>query len=104
MSGQAADVAGKVVLVTGGAQGIGGGAAKLCAERGAKVIITDVQREKGDALAQSLRDAGHEAAFMQLDVSDAQAVEDVFKNVGEKKEVPVLILHRTRPVRLCGYL
>lgn len=83
MSGQAADVAGKVVVVTGGAQGIGGGAARLCAERGAEVIITDVQQEKGDALAQSLRDAGHKATFMQLDVRDAQAVENVFKKVGE---------------------
>ncbi len=83
MNMPAANVAGKIVLVTGGAQGIGGGAAKLCAERGAEVIITDVKQETGEALAQSLRDEGHKATFLQLDVRDAAAVENAFQTVRE---------------------
>lgn len=83
MSGQAADVAGKVVLITGGAQGIGGGAAQLCAERGAEVIITDINQDKGKALAQSLGDQGYKAIFMQLDVSNADDVENTFQKVNE---------------------
>lgn len=83
MSNQAADVEGKVILITGGAQGIGGSTARICAERGAEVIITDVKQETGEALAQSLRDAGHKATFFALDVRDAEAVERVFQTVGE---------------------
>ena len=84
MSERAANVEGKVVLITGGAQGIGGGTARLCAERGAEVIITDLKQEKGEALAQSLRDSGHKATFLQLDVRDPQAVEGVFQKVDEQ--------------------
>ena len=83
MSNQAADIEGKVILITGGAQGIGGSTARICAERGAEVIITDVKQETGEALAQSLRDAGHKATFFQLDVRDAEAVERIFQQVGE---------------------
>ena len=83
MSMQAANVEGKVVLITGGAQGIGGSTAQICAERGAEVIITDIKQETGETLAQSLRDAGHKATFHQLDVRDPKAVERVFKKVGE---------------------
>ena len=83
MSNQAANIEGKIILITGGAQGIGGNTAQLCAERGAEVFITDVKEEKGEALAQSLRDAGHKATFLQLDVRDPEAVERVFQKVAE---------------------
>ena len=94
MSERAANVEGKVVLITGGAQGIGGGAAQLCAERGAEVIITDLKQEKGEALAQSLRDSGHKATFLQLDVRDPKAVQSVFQKVDET--------HRRLDVLICA--
>ena len=44
-------VSDKVTIVTGGAGGIGGATAKLLAEEGATVIITDVNQEPGETLA-----------------------------------------------------
>ena len=41
----------KVIIITGAAQGMGETHARLCLEEGAKVVLTDINSEKGDALA-----------------------------------------------------
>ncbi len=66
------DIAGKVFIVTGGASGLGEGTARMLAERGGKVVIADMQVEKGEAVA---REIG--GAFAKCDVTseaDGQAV------------------------------
>lgn len=66
------EVAGKVVVVTGGASGLGEGAARLLASKGAKVVVADMQVDKGESVA---KDIG--GAFVRCDVSqesDGQAV------------------------------
>ena len=66
------DIAGKVFIVTGGASGLGEGTARMLAASGAKVVIADLQADKGEALANELG-----GAFVRCDVSqeaDAQAV------------------------------
>ncbi len=55
----------KTILITGAAQGIGAACAQLCINEGARVILTDIQEEKGTALATSL---GEQAVFHRLDV------------------------------------
>ncbi|MBO2461383.1 SDR family NAD(P)-dependent oxidoreductase [Actinomadura violacea] len=62
----------KVAVVTGGASGIGGAVTRLFVERGARVVVVDLQRDAGDALAKELGDA---VVFRQGDVSD-RAVAD----------------------------
>src|SRR6266542_4160704 len=65
------DIAGKVFLVTGGASGLGEGTARMLAANGGKVVIADLQADKGEALANELG-----GAFVKCDVSqegDAQA-------------------------------
>jgi NAD(P)-dependent dehydrogenase (short-subunit alcohol dehydrogenase family) len=65
------DIAGKVFIVTGGASGLGEGTARMLAGAGAKVVVADVQADKGEALA---REIG--GAFIKCDVTqeaDAQA-------------------------------
>jgi len=62
-----------VFIVTGGASGLGGGTSRLLAANGAKVVIADVQADKGEALA---RELGAGARFVKCDVTseaDAQA-------------------------------
>ncbi|MDH4059982.1 MAG: 3-hydroxyacyl-CoA dehydrogenase [Aquincola sp.] len=65
------DIAGKVFIVTGGASGLGEGTARMLAAAGGKVVVADVQADKGQALA---REIG--GAFVKCDVTqeaDAQA-------------------------------
>lgn len=48
----------KTVLVTGGARGIGKGLARACLEEGAKVIITSLHAETGEAAVAELSGLG----------------------------------------------
>ena len=63
-------VEGKVAVVTGSGQGIGEAIARRLAEFGAKVIITDINREKGQATADALCAEGYEASFKYFNVTD----------------------------------
>jgi NAD(P)-dependent dehydrogenase (short-subunit alcohol dehydrogenase family) len=62
------DIAGKVFIVTGGASGLGEGAARMIAAHGGKVVIADMQVDKGEAVAQSIGAAN--ASFLKCDVSN----------------------------------
>ena len=65
------EIAGKVFIVTGSASGLGEGAARMLVREGAKVVIADVQADKGEALARELG-----GAFVKCDVTqeaDGQA-------------------------------
>ncbi len=61
----------KVALVTGAASGLGKAIATRFAEEGAKVVIADVDEEKGREVADSLADA----LFVQVDVTKADSVQ-----------------------------
>jgi NAD(P)-dependent dehydrogenase (short-subunit alcohol dehydrogenase family) len=63
-------VEGKVALVTGGASGIGRGCAEILAREGASVVITDVQDDKGRALAHEI---GGRTLFLHHDVTREDA-------------------------------
>ncbi|NQW01427.1 MAG: SDR family oxidoreductase [Rhodospirillales bacterium] len=65
----------KVTIVTGAAQGIGFACAERFAADGARVLLADIQQDKGEAAAQVLRDAGGEAHFMACDVGDKAQVD-----------------------------
>lgn len=57
---------GAVVLVTGGASGIGEATARALVSEGASVLIADLQQDRGEALAAEL---GESASFCQIDVT-----------------------------------
>ena len=70
---------GKVVLVTGSTQGVGGAIALEAARNGAAgVIITDRDAAKSEAALDRLRQTGAEAFFVAADLADASAPETIF--------------------------
>jgi NAD(P)-dependent dehydrogenase (short-subunit alcohol dehydrogenase family) len=69
-------LAGKVAIVTGGAQGIGRGISEVYAEAGADVAILDCDVERGTATASELG-----LLFVEADVSDEQSVERALDRV-----------------------
>ncbi len=62
-------VQGKVAIVTGGASGIGAACAATLAREGAKVIVTDLDDPRGEALADRILGDGGEAVYLHQDVS-----------------------------------
>lgn len=75
------DLTGKIAIVTGGAGGIGGAAARRLASVGAKVFITDMQEETGDALAQEIG-----GTFLPHDVSSEEQWQAVIDTVREQSD------------------
>jgi len=72
---------GKVAAITGGGSGIGAGTVRRFVAEGAKVLIADLDVERGEALADELGDA---AAFLRTDVSKE---EDVSAMVAETTDL-----------------
>lgn len=74
---------GKVALVTGAASGIGRACARLFAEGGASVIVSDVAAEGGEETVRLVEEAGGKAAFIKADVSNAGEVEALLSGTME---------------------
>ncbi|HEU0201947.1 MAG TPA: SDR family NAD(P)-dependent oxidoreductase, partial [Burkholderiaceae bacterium] len=60
---------GKVAIITGAASGIGRAAAMVFAREGARLVLADVNREAGEAVAQAIAAGGGAATFVGADVS-----------------------------------
>jgi D-xylose 1-dehydrogenase len=85
-------LADRVVLVTGGASGIGADIVRAFAVNGAKVAFLDIQREAGEALASEASEgARHAAAFLPCDLTDIPALQTAIAEVRERLG-PVAVL------------
>ena len=68
------DLAGKVVLVTGGASGIGAAIVRRFAQQKSNVVFFDIKVDEGQSLARELSDQGLSARFMRVDLTDIAAL------------------------------
>jgi NAD(P)-dependent dehydrogenase (short-subunit alcohol dehydrogenase family) len=72
---------GKVAIVTGGASGIGRATVERFVAEGARVVIADVETDRGEALAATL---GTDAVFQRTDVSDPEQIGALVATAVEK--------------------
>ncbi len=74
-------LANKIALVTGAGSGIGAAIAETFAQVGAHVVVTDLNQESGQSVAQKIKSSGGKAEFLCLDVSSDPDCQIVAKTV-----------------------
>ena len=87
------DLRGRVVLVTGGASGIGQGMAHAFSELGARVAIADVDEVHGIEVAKALSRQSFEATYVALDVTDRTSWRAALDQAGRRcgRETPRIL-------------
>lgn len=83
----------KLAVVTGAASGIGAAVAGKLAQAGATVIVADVQADKGETRAATLRAAGHKAQFVRVDMTDAASVTAFAQDVQTRFGTPDVLVN-----------
>jgi NAD(P)-dependent dehydrogenase (short-subunit alcohol dehydrogenase family) len=84
-------LADRVVLVTGGASGIGADIVRAFAANRARVAFLDIQQAAGEELAAALADAPHQPLFLKCDLTDIDALKSAVATV-RKRLGPVGVL------------
>ena len=80
------DINGASAIVTGGASGIGAAVARQLAAKGAKVVVADLNQEKGEALAQEIG-----GVFAPVDVTKTEQIKAAIEQAEELGPVRVLV-------------
>jgi NAD(P)-dependent dehydrogenase (short-subunit alcohol dehydrogenase family) len=76
---------GKIVIISGGTQGIGEATALMAADSGAEgIVICGRQVDKGEAVAQAIADRGCASEFVPADLSDPDACRNVVKRCDDR--------------------
>ena len=78
------DLKNKVVVITGARRGMGKADALLFAQKGAKVVVSDISQEDCQAVVDEIEKKGGEAMAVKCDVSQKQEVDNLFSKTIEK--------------------
>lgn len=78
-----ADLAGRTVIVTGGARGLGAACSRAMADRGARVVVAD-RLVDGSAVSDGLAACGAETLFVQTDVADEHSARELARVASER--------------------
>jgi D-xylose 1-dehydrogenase len=76
-------LAGRTILITGGASGIGEAVVRAFAGQEARVAFVDIQEREGAALAEELRSAGADVTFRPVDLTDISALRTVVADIAK---------------------
>ena len=86
------NVRNKVILVTGGAGGLGAEMVQLLCENGAKLYILDLDVQKGEELEKRMKKLSYSATFLKLDLTSEEAWQDVVARIVDKEgRIDVLV-------------
>ena len=80
------DINGASAIVTGGASGIGAATARQLAAKGARVVVADLQAEKGEALAKEIG-----GVFVTVDVTNTDQIIDAVKTAADLGPLRALV-------------
>jgi len=84
-------IEGKTAVITGAASGIGAATAECLAAAGARVVIADIDRERGGAKAEAISSTGGSAVFEHLDVADDASITELAGRYGAGASVDILV-------------
>lgn len=83
---------GSIVIITGGASGIGKATAKQFAQSGARVMIGDIDVEAGEQTCREFHDEGYDVCFVQCDVSKRADVEKLISETVDRfRKIDILV-------------
>jgi len=86
------DLTGKIAMVTGARRGIGKAIALRLARDGAKVMVTDINKEDCELVVKEIERLGAESLALKLDVTDEQEIKEVVKAVKEEfRRIDILV-------------
>ena len=74
-------IKGKVVLITGAGSGMGRATAHLFSDEGAKVIVTDINKDRADRVTKEITDSQGEAINLELDVSRKDQIDKTIEKI-----------------------
>ena len=89
-------LAGQIAVITGSAQNIGFEVAQNLSLEGMKIVIADIQQEKGEKAAEQIRKKGGEAEFFYVDLRSAASVDAMINAVIEKHQKIDLLVNNAK--------
>ena len=78
------ELEGKIALVTGAAQGIGRAIALLLAQKGADIVVSDINLEKAEEMAKEIEAVGRKGMAIKVDVANTDDVERMIEAILEQ--------------------
>ena len=97
-------LAGKVAIVTGGAQGMGRAISLRYAEEGAKVVVADLNREGADGVAQEITAQGGEAVGTGVDVRNAAQADAMVATAVERFGSVDILVNNAGVIKIIPFL
>ena len=95
---------GKVAIISGGARGMGAAEARMFAREGAKVMIGDLLEEEGNKVAAEIGEAGGEALFVRLDVTDESSWQSAVEAAARRFGKVDILVNNAAILRVQGLL